>query len=208
MSEPTISTSRVEQLLAELREGKLEARGELLQAACQRLMVVTRKIKRTFPQVGRWEQTEDVFQNASIRLHQALADVEINDSLHFFRLAALQIRRELIDMARRYDGAHGIGRNHQTQPPQTDGDFQAHPAFEAAETTHDPRQVAQWAEFHEAIEALPDKEREVTELIWYHDMSQRDAADLLGVDERSVRRRWRSARLALHDKLQGELPST
>jgi hypothetical protein len=28
----------------------------------------------------------------------------------------------------------------------------------------------------------------------------------LAVDERTIRRRWRNARLALHEKLQGELP--
>ena len=37
MSEATITTERVEQLLADLRAGNAEARGELLEAACNRL---------------------------------------------------------------------------------------------------------------------------------------------------------------------------
>lgn len=206
MSESTISTCRVEQLLAELREGRLEARGELLEAACNRLMALTRKLKRSFPQVGRWEQTDDVFQNASLRLYQAMADVEIESALHFYRLAALQIRRELIDLARRYDGPRGLGRNHLTQRVEPRDDSNLQPPYEAVQTTYDPRKVVQWGEFHQAIEQLPEPEREVTELIWYHDMSHKEVAQLLLVDERTIRRRWRNARLALHGKLQGEMP--
>jgi RNA polymerase sigma factor (sigma-70 family) len=206
-SESSISTSRVESLLTELRAGRGEARAELLQATCDRLMALTRKLKRSFPQVGRWEQTEDVFQNSSLRLYQAMADVEIVDALHYYRLAALQIRRELIDLSRRYDGPHGLGRHHLTTRV-TPGDAESRPpSFEAAEETHNPAAVAQWAEFHEAIEALPQDQREVTELIWYHGLSQEDAGGLLGVDARTVRRRWRAARMALHEHLQGELPS-
>ena len=61
--------------------------------------------------------------------------------------------------------------------------------------------------FHEAIDKLPEREREVTELIWYHGMSQQDAAEALEVDERTVRRRWRSARLALSQLLVGVMPA-
>lgn len=207
MSESTITASRVEKLLAELRSGHAEARNELLEATCNRLMALTRKLKRSFPQVGRWEQTEDVFQNSSLRLYQAMADVEIVDALHFYRLAALQIRRELIDLSRRYDGPHGLGRHHITTRATANDDQSRPPSFEATEDTNDPAAVAQWAEFHEMIEALPEEQREVTELIWYHSLSQEEAAALLAVDARTVRRRWRAARMALHDRLHGELPS-
>jgi RNA polymerase sigma factor (sigma-70 family) len=206
MSEATITTERVERLLADLRAGNAEARGELLEAACNRLTAITRKLKRTFPKVSRWEQTEDVLQNASLRLYQSLADVPIENPVHFFRLAALQIRRELIDMSRRYDGPQGMGRKHYSHRVGASDAPTPSPAFDAAESTYNPNKVAEWAEFHEAIEQLPEPEREVTELIWYHEMSHKDAADLLAVDERTIRRRWRNARLALHEKLQGELP--
>ncbi|MAT68555.1 MAG: RNA polymerase subunit sigma-70 [Planctomycetaceae bacterium] len=206
MDETTITVDKVEQLLADLRAGRSEARGELIEAACDRLTALTKSIKRSFPQVGRWEQTEDVFQNASLRFYTALADVEINDARHFFRLAALQIRRELLDAARRFNGPMGLNRNHQSQP-QNQGDESRLTPVEAVETTNDPQAVAEWAEFHEAIDKLPEREREVTELIWYHGMSQQDAAEALEVDERTVRRRWRSARLALSQLLVGVMPA-
>ncbi len=206
MLETSISKDRVEQLLADLQAGRLEARAELLQAASDRLTAITRKLKRSFPLVGRWEQTEDVFQNASMRLYEAMARVEIQNPLHFFRLAALQIRRELIDMARRYEGPHGMGRNHFSQRISSD-DSEKQVSWEHGETTYNPVAIAQWAEFHNVIEQLPQEERDVTELLWYHGMSQDEAAEVLSVDARTVRRRWRAARLALHERLQGELPS-
>ncbi|TWT90754.1 RNA polymerase sigma factor [Pseudobythopirellula maris] len=202
----TIQTSEVERLLGRLRDGDDSARAELLQAACDRLMRITRTIKRTFPKVGRWEQTEDVFQNASMRLYQAMESVEIADARHFYRLAAMQIRREMIDLSRRYQGPLGQGANHQTQMA-TPADQSGAMKFEAAEVTNNPQAVAEWGEFHEAIERLPADEREVTELLWYHGLPQQEAADLLGVDVRTIKRRWRSARLALHEALGGELPS-
>ena len=53
---------------------------------------------------------------------------------------------------------------------------------------------------------LPDEEREVFDLIFYQELSQADAAELLDVSVRTVKRRWRSAKLLLHDVMDGELP--
>ncbi len=205
--EITLRSQQVESLLARFKEGDLAARDELLQATCERFNHMARAMKRDFPKVGRWEQTEDIVQNASLRLCRALEDVQIADTRHFFRLVALQIRRELIDMARHYEGAYGLGRNHQTQRAMSSDDSARSDRFEAAEITNDPHAVAIWSELHEVIEQLPDDQREVTELLWYHGMSQQEAADLLKVDVRTIKRRWRSARIHLHDKLHGDLPS-
>ena len=60
--------------------------------------------------------------------------------------------------------------------------------------------------YHE-IEALPDKEREVVDLLYFHGMSQSDTAAILGVTERSVRRYWTAARLKLLQKLPNSLPT-
>lgn len=48
---------------------------------------------------------------AAIRLDRALAEKVPKDASHFFRLAALQIRRERIDLARHYGGPEGMGRS-------------------------------------------------------------------------------------------------
>jgi DNA-directed RNA polymerase specialized sigma24 family protein len=44
-------------------------------------------------------------------------------------------------------------------------------------------------------------------LLWYHGLTHAQAAEILGVTERTVNRRWLAARLALSDALDGESPS-
>src|SRR5262245_35464825 len=72
-----------------------------------------------YPNVRRWEQTDDVLQNAVIRLHRALQQLTVQTPLDFFRLAALNIRRELLDLARHYYGPQGRGRTTTPGAPAT-----------------------------------------------------------------------------------------
>jgi RNA polymerase sigma-70 factor (ECF subfamily) len=202
MSDTLDQTERIQQCLERLRQGDEFVRGELLDLTCDRLMRLTRSILRDFPGVARWEQTDDVFQNASLRLYEALSRVELRDPRHFFRLAALQIRRELIDLARHYQGPQGMGAKHQTQQGPDDGE-EGRRGYEAVEVTHDPRRMAEWQDFHSRVQQLPDEEREAFDLLWYHGLSQEQVASMLDVSVRTVRRRWRSARLMLHDVLVG-----
>src|ERR1700684_2515733 len=97
-------TVQLETLMARVRTGDSAARDELISAACDRLLRLTRKMLKSFPRVARWEQTDDVFQNATIRLCKALKDTTPQSVQHFLNLAALHIRRELIDLARHHNG--------------------------------------------------------------------------------------------------------
>ncbi len=173
----------------------------LLTNANERLLRLARRLKRDFPTVGRWEQTEDVLQNALVRLYQSLKTVEIQSSLHFHRLAALQIRRELIDLCRHYQGQYGVAKNHATWIPgeQVFGTN----APEPNETTGSPDDLAEWAEFHRQVDLLPDEDREVFDLIWYAGMSQSDVAAALNTSLKTIQRRWRGARLKLSETLGG-----
>ena len=62
-------------------------------------------------------------------------------------------------------------------------------------------------EFHRRVEDLPEEEREVFHLLWYQDVSQPEAAELLGVPLVRLKRCWQSARRRLYDLLGGELPA-
>lgn len=115
---------------------------------------------------------------------------------HFLALAALQIRRELIDMARRLRGPRNHAAHHASWPDR-DPDAPAVP--EPADDTLDPGRLAEWGELHEGLANLPDEEREVCELLWYHGLAQAEAAELLGVSERTVKRRWQAVRLRMHE---------
>jgi RNA polymerase sigma-70 factor (ECF subfamily) len=197
----------IEQCLGLLREGDASVRGELLNYAYERLLRMTKKMKRQYDGVARWEQTDDILQNASMRLYTALHDVTVNDVQHFYRLAALQIRRELIDMCRRYHGPQGLGALHATQRGGAADDTAGPPPlYDRAEVSQDPRRMQEWADFHTAVQDLPERERNVVDLLWYHELSQEETAKLLGVSPRHVKRLWRSAKILLHQRLQGGIP--
>jgi RNA polymerase sigma-70 factor (ECF subfamily) len=205
MTEPTGQTVQIQAWIDRLRTGDELARKELLACACQRLERLTRKMLRDFPRVKRWEETADVTQNAALRLYRTLQDVIPRDVREFFRLASLNIRRELLDLAKHYGGPQGQGAHHATW--QAGDDSRAGPGGrDPADESADPTQLARWSEFHERIETLPDEEREVFDLVWYQGLSQAEVAELLQVSERTIKRRWQSARLKLHELLQGESP--
>jgi RNA polymerase sigma-70 factor (ECF subfamily) len=204
MSESTVAIQRC---IDRLHDGQTDVRGELLNYAFERLQWMVKKMKRGYERVGRWEQSDDVVQNASLRLYEALGQVEITDARHFFRLAALQIRRELLDMCRHYYGPLGAGANYQTAMHQPGADHSQRPeVFDRAELSADPQKVQEWGDFHRHVNELPEAEREVVDLLWYHELSQDEAARIVGVSTRHVKRLWRSARLLLYDRMQGELP--
>lgn len=193
----------LEDLVTRMRDGDAAARDELLNRSAARLLELTRRMIRDFRRVGRWEQTEDVCQNASLRLWRALQSTRPGTVADFQRLAAAQIRRELIDLARSYYGPEGVGAHHHSDAAGAEVSGSPPPAYEAPQTTHDPGRVAAWTEFHCLAERLPADEREVFDLLWYAGMSQAGAAAALGVSEPTIRRRWRAARLRLAQVLEG-----
>ena len=193
------SDTQLQGLLDQSLAGNPAAKEALLHHACDRLLKLTRKMFHGHPGLRRWMQTDDVFQNSLVRLHRALSQVEVRDVRHFFNLATVQIRRELLDLARKTFGPHGIGRNHHT-------DHQA--ADENGGSLHrvsdEPEDLERWEAFHQQVEALPDHEREVFGLIYYEGLEQLEAAKVLDVSERTIRNRWNRAKLLLSGELADE----
>jgi len=75
MPESENQTTLVQGWIDRLRAGDSSARDALLACAIDRLERLTRKMLKGFPGVHRWEQTDDVLQNAILRLSRALQDV-------------------------------------------------------------------------------------------------------------------------------------
>lgn len=206
MSDESTGTIRLEECIQRLNKGDTLARAELLNITCDRLLRLTHRIKESYPGVGRWEQTEDICQNASLKLYEALHDVELNDARHYFRLAAKKIRETLLDLARHYSGPLGAGANHATMPAQSPNESFAASPLDAGEMTNNPRQIAEWTEMHKVIESLPEESKEMFDLLWYHELSQEEAANLIGLSIRQVKRRWREAKIQLAEKMGNEAP--
>lgn len=191
-----------------IRAGDTVAKNELIRKAQNRLERLARKMLKTFPGVGRWEQTQDVFQNAVMRLLRALELVRPDNRREFFGLAAEQIRRELIDMARRHQGPHGLGANFESVYGKSDANTEdTVDPLDTSDRAPTNAELDRWLAFHEAVELLPVKEREVIGLTYYHGWTQVQIADLFQIDERTVRRRFQSACDALRLQLGGDLPA-
>jgi RNA polymerase sigma-70 factor (ECF subfamily) len=195
-------TTRLNLWITRLRDGDDSALDAILSFFQNRLARLTHEMLKGYPIVRRMEQTSDVLQNSMLRLSRALRDfagrlttTEGAESFHtrdFFRLAALQIRRELLDLAKHYRSRPGLVHATGSDPP--------------AGSTWDTDRLEKWTEFHEQAAALPEKAREVFDLLWYQGMKQAEAAELLGVDVRTVKARWLDARLRLNAVLQGRVP--
>jgi RNA polymerase sigma factor (sigma-70 family) len=206
-----VPEENITQLVRRFRHGDASAREGLAAAVYERLVRLSRKMLREGSEaVQRWEQTEDLAHAAWFRIQRALEDptVEVKDHVHFFRLAARHIRFELIDLYRRHTGANGLAANHHSTPVgRAGGDEAAQDDAErfAANLTGDPRRLAAWGEFHVLVESLPEKDKEIMDLIWYQGLKQQDAADLLGVDVKTIKRRWRDVKILLSEQLEPDL---
>ena len=192
-AEPEFASS----LFIRMNAGDQGARDELLKRACGRLERLAHRMTQDFPRVRRWEDTDDVLQNALVRLLRTLATVKVDSARDFFRLAALQIRRELLDLARSYYGPLGMGANQASAANLPQGQSTPPPPVDRSSSTLDPANLAAWTEFHRQVDSLPEPAREVFDLIWYQELSQAEAADILNVATITVKRRWLSARIHL-----------
>ncbi len=198
MAEPsqTSSTIVVQRLLDLLKAGDTDASRQLLEVTMERLRILSRKILSDIPGVERWEEIDDLVQNSSIRLWKALEKHHPPTPLDYFRLAAAVIRRELIDLSRRYFGPHGLAAN-QAKSWQAGSQSAASPVDMMGNSTYDPVNLSNWTEFHQYVEKLPEEERTLFDLLWYQGMTLNEAAESIGSSERTVRRHWQLARVTL-----------
>jgi RNA polymerase sigma-70 factor (ECF subfamily) len=204
MSDIPATTIELEDHLRRMNTGDRQAREQLFRHVSARLERLARKMLRQFPSVQRWCQTDDVLQGALARLLRSLEQIAPASLRELFALSTTMIRRELIDLARHFTGPEGLGANHASQ--QGGGVGSSAPANERADMTHDPAALALWSELHEKVKDLPADERETFDLLFYQELTQSQAAQVLGVSERTVQRRWQAALLQLHELTGGRWP--
>jgi RNA polymerase sigma factor (sigma-70 family) len=188
----------LEKCLKRLASGDDRAREQILKVCQDRLHELAHTLLgRKFAKVRRWNDTNDVAQNASMRLYRALAETVPDSPRGLMGLVATQIRRELIDLARKHSGPMSYAANHGTNV--MDGrDGPVHVVDHAPDGGDDEEiPLERWERFHAVVDKLPDDQREVFSLIWYLGLEQQAVADALGTSLRTVSRRWQEARQAV-----------
>jgi RNA polymerase sigma-70 factor (ECF subfamily) len=195
MNGPEIPTACLHHWLDRMQAGDAAARNELMRLVSTRLEQLARQMLRRFPNVRRFNETGDVVQGAVVRLLRSLEHVRPPSVRDFFNLAANHIRSELLDLARRHSARPATALTTQGGEPV------------APETASEAlADLDRWYAFHDAVEQLPAEEREVVSLVFYHGRTQAQVAELFGVTERTIRRRWQAACVKLSDTLHGALP--
>ena len=197
MSEPESTTVMLQSLLDRLAAGDPTARDALFDLAAERLMIIARKLLRSYggeARVGMW--TADVLGEAYPRLARALDDVKPTSPVMFFGLVRLQMKRVLLDRVRVIDG---VGENRKPEvtsvsqlPSQGDGKS---PALEPS-SADDERLRILMLDMVDAIESLPERQAE-TAWLKQTGFTHREIADFLGVHHDTVDTYWSQAIVTL-----------
>jgi RNA polymerase sigma-70 factor (ECF subfamily) len=138
-------------------------------------------------------QTDEVLGAVVERLIKAMRAVHPRTVREFFALANQHMRWELNDLARRLD----------EQP----ADFELReglvpaPASNNSVLTPDARRIL------EAIDGLPEEEREVFNLVRIQGLTQVEAAEVLDVSTKTIQRRLNRGLVTLAERLDELRPS-
>jgi RNA polymerase sigma factor (sigma-70 family) len=163
----------------------------LLGRAAGRLhQLCTALLYRSYPRLARAPvnlESEEMLSAVVERLIKALRDARPGNVRQFFKIANQHMRWELNDVCRRLDN--------QMRAAEIGSQVAAAP--ETSETQLTPVALRMF----QAIDELPEEEREAFELVKIQGMTNVEAAALLGVADRTVLRRMNRAILLLTQKL-------
>jgi RNA polymerase sigma factor (sigma-70 family) len=187
--------------------GDGEARRQLLELTRDRLTRHARRLLHgRYARLEPFAQTDDVVQQLYLKILRNQDRFWVNAGgepvrslAEFFGHTSAWMRDVLCDQLRQ-----AYGRDDNRQPPlPLDGGPSAGPRHEPSSSTLDGEKLRRWTEFHEAAARLPDDLRAVFDLLWYQEMSQAEAAELLGIAVPTVKLRWMKARLRVQQALGG-----
>jgi RNA polymerase sigma-70 factor (ECF subfamily) len=163
----------------------------LLERAAGRLEVLcTSLLVRSYPRLMRPPlnlQSEEMLSAVVERLLKAMREVRPESPRQFFGLATRHMRWELNDLARRLD--------EQSRAVELREDFVPAPETSGSVLTPNARRML------EAIDELPEEEREVFDLVRIQGMNQTEVAELLEVSTKTVQRRLSRGLMLLAEKL-------
>ena len=171
---------------------------ELLDRAVGRLrLLCANLLHRSYPRLTRPPvnlETDELLGGVVAALLSALRTVRPQTVRQFFALACQHMRWQLNDLARRLD----------EQPAAaalTEGGVAAQPgSSDSCLSPHGRRMLV-------AIEGLAEAEREVFDLVRIQGLTYAEAAGVVGVSEKTVRRRLNRARLLLAEQLANLRPA-
>jgi RNA polymerase sigma-70 factor (ECF subfamily) len=169
----------------------------LLDRAIHRLQVLcTNLLFRSYPRLAQPPVNllpDELLGDVVERLIKAMKEVRPRTVRQFFALVNQHLRWQLNDLARRLD----------TYPPaeQLNEGVVPAPSSGSSGLSPDGRRML------EAIDQLPEDERETFELLRVQGLTQTEAADVLGVSPKTVQRRLNRSLVLLAEQLDDLRPT-
>ena len=202
------STAVLQGQLERAVTGDAEARQRLLELTRDRLLCHARHfLHGRYARLEPFAQTDDIVQQLLLKILQnqdrfwVNADGQPVRSLaEFFGHTSAWMRDVLCDLLRKECGRDD---NRPAALPLDGGPSDTGPQYDPASSTLDGEKLRRWTEFHEAVAQLPDDLRATFDLLWYQEMSQAEAAALLGIAVPTVKLRWMKGRLHVQQALGG-----
>jgi RNA polymerase sigma factor (sigma-70 family) len=169
---------------------------ELLDRAVRRLQVLcAAQLHRSYPRLTQPPlnlQTDELLGGVVAGLIAAMRKVRPRTVREFFGLAAQHMRWQLNDLARRLDEQSAV-------LALDEGGVPSPPSGGSTLTPNAHRML-------EAIDGLPEDEREAFNLVRVQGLTHPEAAEVLGVSVKTVQRRLNRARLLLAEQLDDLRP--
>ena len=194
-------STNIDNLLKRVKKQEPKAKEELISHSLERLEKLSRRMFRKYPNLRTLEETGDIVQKLVIRLHKMLSELVPEDTKSYFRLASQNLRWVLNDLARSSAAKYR---------PKNSGDLSSSTARNELLNTKDkaggPASFAEWADFYEKIENLPDENRQILDLLWFQGLSQEEASQILKIPLRTLARKWMVTRVLIKSLLNNQFP--
>lgn len=191
-----LSTAALQRWVVELQAGRPNAAEPVFRSIQKSVGRLAARAFKKFPRAGRFADLDDVIQGSLIRLLSTLRAIRPESTRQFYALTNTAIRRELLDLIKKYYGPAGAG-THLSGISVGNESGELDPADEYR------TDLDSMTAFHTAVEQLPVEEREAYSLMYYHDWPLADIADLFQVSVRTVQRWQANAEEMLRRKLIG-----
>ena len=191
MPEVEVDSAEITALLRAVEGGDRAAIGDLFERVYGELQRIARRQLRAAPPLQTLHTTELVHE-AYVRLSGA-AHWSTRDRFHFFALTAQAMRRVLIDHARKRTRQKRGGRGVPLSLEEVDV-----PVAERAD---------ELLALDGALARLEETDAELARIVewrFFAGMSTEEIAELHGVSDRTVKRRWRLARAFLLQELAAQ----
>jgi RNA polymerase sigma-70 factor (ECF subfamily) len=191
---------RIRECLAQLAGGRVEARDDLIATVLPVMTDMAHGMLVRFPNVRRWDETGDVVQNAALRLHRSLAAIHPASDRDFLNFAAVHIRREILDLARKYAGRESFASHHETSSIRSADGVRSR-IDSVADAHGEEPDLDRWTRMHEAVAELPEEHREVFHLRMYAGLTPTEIAEALECSTKTVHRHWAAATRFIEERV-------